>query len=546
LLEEREKQASEGGLIEFVRYFWHVLEPATDLIEGWVLEAIAEHLEAITFGDLTRLLVNVPPGSCKSLMLNCFWPAWEWGPMDMPHQRYVCFSYTSSLTERDNGRFRDLIRSPEYQELWSDRFQIREDGKVKVSNDKTGWKLASSIGGVGTGERGTRVLLDDPHAVHESESEVIRRETVIWFRESMSNRLNDMETSAIAIICQRVHEADVSDAVLSQEMNYEHLCIPMTFDAARHCKTSIGWQDPRQNDGELAWPERFPLPVLQNLKRDLGVWAVPRPSIGPFERFLRPLALGSVRIARPRARQQVSSTPIRRRKPRWCLLGPTRIGFLRHDGVGNIYASKRRPADLPQFSIWQKRLDISGDQQMLEWLPSERCAPVTSVTDENGQSRLVSHGHQLWRQRTQQHWGLVQWVHESCRQYGVDKLLIEDAASGKPVAQMLQNWNRHEMPYSIQLVRPTGDKVARALSVQPLFGAGLIYAPVRDWSEILINQAATFPKGKHDELVDSMTQALRYLRDVGMAQNDEETATEDNERVTHSARRFKRSALYPC
>jgi predicted phage terminase large subunit-like protein len=87
-------------------------------------------------------------------------------------------------------------------------------------------------------------------------------------------------------------------------------------------------------------------------------------------------------------------------------------------------------------------------------------------------------------------------------------LLIEDATSGKPVAQMLQNWNRHEMSYAIQLVRPTGDKVARALSVQPLFGAGLICAPIRAWSEILINQASSFPKSKHDDLVDSMTQGL--------------------------------------
>jgi len=107
------------------------------------------------------------------------------------------------------------------------------------------------------------------------------------------------------------------------------------------------------------------------------------------------------------------------------------------------------------IAAWQKRLEISGDQQLLEWLPSER--------------NDAQMGCKLWRQRTQQHWGLVQWVHETCRQYNIDKLLIEDAATGKPVAQMLQNWNRHNASYAIQLVRPTGDKVARALSVQPLF-----------------------------------------------------------------------------
>ena len=109
-------------------------------------------------------------------------------------------------------------------------------------------------------------------------------------------------------------------------------------------------------------------------------------------------------------------------------------------------------------------------------------------------------------------------VHETCRRFNIHKLLIEDAASGKPVPQMLQNWNRHELSYSIQLVRPAGDKVARALSVQPLFSQGLIFAPVKDWAEVPINQAATFPKGKYDDLVDSMTMALRHLRDPGLAQ----------------------------
>jgi phage terminase large subunit-like protein len=108
---------------------------------------------------------------------------------------------------------------------------------------------------------------------------------------------------------------------------------------------------------------------------------------------------------------------------------------------------------------------------------------------------------------------------------------------------MLQNWNRHELSYSIQLVRPVGDKVARALSVQPLFSQGLIFVPVKDWAEVLISQAATFPKGKHDDLVDSMSMALRYLRDVGMAQTDEEVRDEENERVTN---RLRLKSLYPC
>ena len=107
----RRAQAREGGLIEFVRYFWSVLEPQTEFVDGDALYAICQHLEAVTFGEINRLLINVPPGFMKSLLTDVFWPAWEWGPMDMPHLRYVAFSYAAGLTERDNGKLRDLIMS---------------------------------------------------------------------------------------------------------------------------------------------------------------------------------------------------------------------------------------------------------------------------------------------------------------------------------------------------------------------------------------------------------------------------------------------------
>jgi len=94
---ERQAQAQSGGLIQFVRYFWHVLEPQTPLVEGWALEAVCKHLEAVTLGEIKRLLVNVPPSFMKSLLKNVFWPAWEWSAMEMPHTRYVTFSYAASL-----------------------------------------------------------------------------------------------------------------------------------------------------------------------------------------------------------------------------------------------------------------------------------------------------------------------------------------------------------------------------------------------------------------------------------------------------------------
>jgi hypothetical protein len=184
----REDQAGRGSLLNFVRYYWHVLEPPKrKLVEGWPLEAVALHLEAITFGDIRRLLINVPPGFMKSLMLNVFWPAWEWGPMNMPYLRHLAFSYAQDLTTRDNNKLVKLVTSPQFQALWGDRFTMVKTGEHRPENDKTGFVLATSVTGVSTGERGDRVRLDDPHNVVKIESDDVMEKTVRFFRESMSN-----------------------------------------------------------------------------------------------------------------------------------------------------------------------------------------------------------------------------------------------------------------------------------------------------------------------------------------------------------------------
>src|SRR5438445_2110850 len=283
----------QGGLIAFVRYFWKVLEPQTPFVDGWALWAMIEHLEAVTRGEIKRLLINVPPGFQKSMLTNIWWPAWEWGPMGLSHYRYVTFSYSSSLTERDNGKFRDLVTSEPYLALYGD-VRLRNKTTLKVHNSRTGWKLASSVGGVGTGERGDRVLCDDLHNVKDAESATVRDETTRWFRESLSSRVNN-ENTAFVVIMQRVHETDTSGVILSENLPYTHLMIPMRYEWNRQTdadgnplRTDIGWYDPRwvdpeeagsidkaieECDGELAWPERFSPAMVDQLEKALGPYA---------------------------------------------------------------------------------------------------------------------------------------------------------------------------------------------------------------------------------------------------------------------------------
>lgn len=515
----------DGGLLEFVRYHWSVLEPVAPLVEGWALEAVCMHLEAVTRGDITRLLINVPPGFMKSLLTDVFWPAWEWGPMGMPHLRYVAFSYASSLTERDNGKFRDLITSPRYRELWGDVYLPRKVGETKVTNNKTGSKLATSVEGVGTGERGDRAIVDDPHNIKDGESEVIRKETVRWFREALSNRLNDMSRSAIVVIMQRVHETDVSGAIISDMENglseYVHLMIPMEFDAGLRCSTAIGWEDPRTEDGELAWPERFDEAAVENLKNTLGPYAY----AGQYQQSPAPRGGGLFKSDW----WQVWESPDDSYPPMDYIIASADTAYTSKESndpsactVWGVWSDKGAPRIMLMYA-WRKHLELHG-----------RYEP-----------RYEGETQEEFLSRVRPRWGLVEWLAHTCKRYKVDKLLVEGKASGLSVVQELRRLHGDE-PWAVQIVpanRGGGDKVARAHAVQPVFSQLLVYAPIKDWSEMVIREMETFPTGRYKDLTDSATQAIKYLRETGLIVHRGEQVVAEEEQQRY---RGRLQPLYPA
>ena len=316
LLDQLDEVESEESLRRFIELGWIVLEPSRSFVGGWHIDAICDHLQAVTDGGLTRLLINVPPGCMKSLTTDVFWPAWEWGPRNRPDLRYVASSYSQDLTVRDNRRTRNLIRSSWYQHKWGDRFHLVDDqnAKVRFDTNKSGFKLATSVGGLGTGERGDRFVIDDPHNVKDGESEKKRTEAILWFTETVPTRVNDPEESAIIIIMQRVHEGDVSGEALARDLGYEHLRLPMEFEPERRCYSTVKpsymkskykkvyynsrhhtWQtdepdsedmvgdelitdrrysvDPREEDNELLWPNRMSRMVVERDKKAMGTYA---------------------------------------------------------------------------------------------------------------------------------------------------------------------------------------------------------------------------------------------------------------------------------
>lgn len=499
-----------GGLIEFVREFWHVVEPVRELQEGWVLDAICEHLEAVTDGRITRLLINVPPGSMKSLLCNVFWPAWMWGPRGYDNYRILSFSYAAHLTERDNEKFRDILQSQLFRDCWPS-VRLVKAGATRVKTARQGSKMASSVGGVVTGERGDIVVLDDPHNVAEGESEVVRQATVEWFRTAMSNRLNDLEKSAIVVIMQRVHEGDVSGCILSDfNGEYTHLMIPAEYDPGRHCVTSIGWEDPRMVEGETFWPSRFPKRVLNNAKTVLGKYGY----AGQYQQTPEPKGGGIIRRDHWQLWEHATFPPM-----------TTLVASL-----DTAYTEKQEN-DMSALTLWG----------LFEWsgFYGEGGEQLNAIVSYQGERMSRSNAHlsssvpQLmlmyaWAERLEFP-ELVDKVHATCKKFKVETLLIEAKAAGHSVAQELRR-RASTLGFSVHLIDPKGqDKVARAHSVVPFFDAKQVWAPDRSWADMVINQCARFPKGEHDDAVDSVTQALRWMRVNALLTSPEEIDEDERE-----------------
>jgi predicted phage terminase large subunit-like protein len=259
----------EKSFANFAKRAWHVIEPATTLRWGWALDAICEHLESVSDGSIKRLLINVPPGSMKSILTSVLFPAWEWGPRNMPSLRYLGTAHKQDLAVRDSTKCRRLIQSEWYQKLWPIKLTGDQNAKTKFENEQTGFREAMAFSGM-TGSRGDRVIIDDPHSVDDANSRVKLAGDVVTFREALPSRVNN-DDSAIIIIMQRLAIGDVADVAI--ELGYSHLLIPMRYEAGRS-KFASGRTDPRKTDGELMFPERFSEEAVAQLELSLGTHAV--------------------------------------------------------------------------------------------------------------------------------------------------------------------------------------------------------------------------------------------------------------------------------
>ena len=270
LLSNISREKAERTLPSFIEQAWRVIEPGIDYVDNWHIHLIGEYMEAINTGQIQRLIINIPPRHMKSIEVTVCYPVWTW--IKHPEKRFIKVSYSDSLSRKHNIIARDIINSPWYQENWGGVFKLKNDvnRQDEFKNNHQGFMLSTSTGGALTGEGGDVIIIDDPQNPLMANSETEREASVNFFKNTLQTRLNNPRTGAFIIIMQRLHEKDLTGHILSEDLGYEHLCLPAIAESRTVVVFPVSKKEIVREPGDILNEGRFDQEVLDGLKKSMG------------------------------------------------------------------------------------------------------------------------------------------------------------------------------------------------------------------------------------------------------------------------------------
>lgn len=519
---ELQRYALRHDYHRFIRQSWNVLEPGVPFVDGMPIGAVTEHVQALVEGTLGQrnLLINIPPRCMKSTSVSVALVPWVWAREDpennerWAHLKFLYTSYAGALSNRDSVKARMLMASPWYRRLFGSCFNMTSDAVVRLTNNKNGYRIATSVSGQGTGEGGDYIIADDPHNASEAESEVVRASTVSWWRETMSTRGNDPKTVKRIVVMQRLNEADLSGYILAEEFDdYVHLCLPMRYEKQVYSigkNPTVNFTDPRE-EGDLLWPERFDDKETGKIEHKLGEYG----TAGQFQQRPAPRGGGLLKSAKVKLWPAKSDLP------------------------DMLYIIQSYDTALTEATTMKKTTTEPDDTACLAigvfaWGKKKHAMVLDAWDDKLAYPALRKKVIREWKVT----YGGVPGndLHPARR---ADIMVIENKGSGISVIQDLASANLPVFTYN----PGKADKMARLQTALPLIDAGHLYViesgsnpgkPV-SWMEKAMKQWTTFPAAAHDDYVDCLTQALIYLRDLGML--DLEMVEEDDEPEDYTAKK---------
>jgi predicted phage terminase large subunit-like protein len=368
--------------------------------------------------------------------------------------------------------------------------------------------MATSVGGRATGEHPDRKIVDDPTNAAQAASDAERTTANLWFDQTLSTRGKSRGARTV-IVMQRLHEGDLTGHLLASERGFEHLCLPMEYEASRAMReTSIGWSDPRRTEGSLLWPELFDAKSVAELKQDLGSYG----TAGQLQQRPAPEGGGILKVAHFQ---------------RWA-----------------------RDAELPVFDLVVQSYDTAFEEKELNdpsactvwgvfaW-KGKRCAILLDAwADRLAYPKL--------RRKVVEEWHALYGKTETRKGRKADVVLVEKKASGQSLLQDLRAANVPAVPYL-----PQGGKVPRAHQAAPILELDCLYIPESakepgnfvTWARPFLAQLEQFPNAEHDDYVDTFTQGLIYLRDSGWFELPR-AADDEVEEIDYHARKKAQANPY--
>lgn len=263
---ERAQALMRRDLAAFTEKVFSHVDPGATYLPNWHIDLIAEYLEACQNGEITRLIINIPPRHLKSISVAVAFPAWLLG--HNPSEQIMCASYSQTLSENHSLNCRLVVQSDWYQWLFPHTKIVDDQNtKRKFATTHRGFRIATSVGGTATGEGGNFLIVDDPISADNARSTIMRKEANEWFDRTFSTRLNDKKKGCIIIIMQRLHEEDLTGHLL-EKGGWDHLCLPLV--AEEDALISKGAVTIERKVGDILHPERMGPIEIQAEKISLG------------------------------------------------------------------------------------------------------------------------------------------------------------------------------------------------------------------------------------------------------------------------------------
>ena len=431
------------------------------------IKLLASKLEAVERGDIKRLAIFMPPRHGKSILTSEFFPAWYLGRN--PDKYIICSTYAQDLADDFGRKVRNQLQDKRYTDIFPDAELSTDSSSMRRFNTtRGGVYYAVGAGSAITGRGAHLLLIDDPiKGREEADSAAMRKNLLDWYRSTAYTRL--MPNGSVILIQTRWHEDDLAGWIL-KETGHEGWDV-VEFPAILNERAAEMLD---LKEGDPLWEESYPLPRLQEIKKTIGTreWSslyAQKPSIEE----------GNI-------------------IKRWWWKNWT----------------KEHPPEMDYIlQSWDTAYTVT------ETSDYSACTTWGVFSGEGGYNLYLIHS---FREKLTFPELKNQAVH-LYNELQPDLVLVEAKASGWSLVQELMRTGIPITPFNPKKM----DKLARVHSVAPLFEGGRVWFPDTDESADVMNQFAMFPNAKHDDLVDSTTQALLRLRKGWMVSHPQDAPYEE-------------------